>query len=139
MSKHSVLITGASSGFGFLISRTLAEKGHLVYAGIRESSTRNQKAAEQFEIVTKQDPNHPFACYGQLASLVVTDPNAAEILGQELVQRWPDNAGFCFEYSKALRSKNKRKEELPVIQKAIELCEDDDVPYQYQRYLANFA
>ncbi|MFC1586093.1 SDR family oxidoreductase [Fibrobacterota bacterium] len=47
MSKHSVLLTGASSGFGFLIARTLAEKGHLVYAGIREIRARNRKAANQ--------------------------------------------------------------------------------------------
>lgn len=96
-----------------------------------------KKAAEQFHIVTQRDPNHIFAYHGQLASLVLTEPNAAEVLGRELTQRWPQNAGFCFEYSRALRANNKRKEELPVIQKAVELSEQGTVPFVYQRYLAD--
>lgn len=86
-------------------------------------------------MVTDQDSTHLFAYYGQLASLVQTDPNAAEALGKELTERWPENAGFLFEYSKALRAQKKYKAELPAIQKAIELCEN--APHQYQRYLAD--
>ncbi|MHC5162127.1 MAG: tetratricopeptide repeat protein, partial [Planctomycetota bacterium] len=95
-----------------------------------------QKAAEQFQIVTERDPNHIFAFHGLLSALVKTDPNAAQILGQQLTQRWGKNAGFHFEYAKAFRAKNKRKDELPMLQKAIELCKEGDVPYVYQSYLA---
>lgn len=110
---------------------------HAAYGNYLLACNLPKKAAEQFQIVTERDPNHIFACHGLLSALVKTDPNVAELLGQELTQRWPDNAGFCFEYSKALRAKNKRKEELPVIQKAIELCGEGETPFQYQWYLAD--
>lgn len=36
-----VVITGASSGFGALTARALADEGHTVYAGMRQTATRN--------------------------------------------------------------------------------------------------
>lgn len=39
-----VLVTGASSGFGAMTSRALADAGHVVYAGIRDTASRNQSA-----------------------------------------------------------------------------------------------
>ena len=44
--KYVVLITGASSGFGALTARRLAEAGHAVYATMRETNGRNVKQAE---------------------------------------------------------------------------------------------
>jgi NAD(P)-dependent dehydrogenase (short-subunit alcohol dehydrogenase family) len=43
MSK-TIVITGASSGFGALSARALADAGHTVYAGMRESAGRNAQA-----------------------------------------------------------------------------------------------
>jgi NAD(P)-dependent dehydrogenase (short-subunit alcohol dehydrogenase family) len=40
MSK-TIIITGASSGFGALSARALADAGHTVYAGMRDSTGRN--------------------------------------------------------------------------------------------------
>jgi NAD(P)-dependent dehydrogenase (short-subunit alcohol dehydrogenase family) len=50
MSK-TIVITGASSGFGALSARALADAGHTVYAGMRDSAGRNAAqvtAAKQY-------------------------------------------------------------------------------------------
>ena len=39
--KNVIVITGASSGFGALTARALADAGHTVYAGMRETTGRN--------------------------------------------------------------------------------------------------
>ncbi|CAA9446898.1 MAG: short chain oxidoreductase [uncultured Rubrobacteraceae bacterium] len=40
-----IIISGASSGFGAMTARELADAGHAVYAGMRDVGGRNQKAA----------------------------------------------------------------------------------------------
>ena len=40
--KYVIVITGASSGFGALAARGLAKAGHVVYAGMRDTSGRNK-------------------------------------------------------------------------------------------------
>ena len=40
----TIIITGASSGFGAMSARALADSGHTVYAGIRDSAGRNAPA-----------------------------------------------------------------------------------------------
>jgi NAD(P)-dependent dehydrogenase (short-subunit alcohol dehydrogenase family) len=45
----TILITGASSGFGAMTARVLAEAGHVVYAGMRDVAGSDREAAEALE------------------------------------------------------------------------------------------
>ena len=44
--KQVILITGASSGFGALTARALADAGHTIYAGMRDTGGRNAPQVE---------------------------------------------------------------------------------------------
>lgn len=41
MSKQVILVTGASSGFGLMTAKSLAQAGHAVYASMRETKGKN--------------------------------------------------------------------------------------------------
>ncbi|MFG2266551.1 hypothetical protein [Streptomyces sp. NPDC048720] len=45
-----VLMTGASSGFGALTARALADAGHRVYAGIRQGESAGAYPALRFAL-----------------------------------------------------------------------------------------
>ena len=53
--KSVIVVTGASSGFGLLAAQKLAQAGHIVYAGMRETSARN---APQVAAVRKFSSEH---------------------------------------------------------------------------------
>ena len=103
----------------------------------RFKKTEFALAAKDFQRAAELDADNLFAHYGHLQMLVDTEPNAAVALGEDLIERWPQEASFWFEYARALRAQNRRSEELPVIQKAVELAAADKIPYLYHRYLAD--
>jgi NAD(P)-dependent dehydrogenase (short-subunit alcohol dehydrogenase family) len=43
---ETIVVTGASSGFGAMTVRALADAGHVVYAGIRDTTGRNRAAVD---------------------------------------------------------------------------------------------
>ncbi len=53
--KNVIIVTGASSGFGRMAAEELANAGHTVFAGMRETAERN---APQVEIVRKFSSEH---------------------------------------------------------------------------------
>jgi NAD(P)-dependent dehydrogenase (short-subunit alcohol dehydrogenase family) len=56
--KQVIVVTGASSGFGALAARALADAGHAVYASMRETIGRNAaqvKAVEEYAAAHKAD------------------------------------------------------------------------------------
>lgn len=56
--KQVIVVTGASSGFGALTARALADAGHTVYASMRDTRARNAaavKALEEYATERKAD------------------------------------------------------------------------------------
>ncbi len=53
--QNVVLITGSSSGFGYLAAQTLARKGYSVYATMRDIEGRNAAPTEQLRAVAREE------------------------------------------------------------------------------------
>ena len=64
----TVIITGASSGFGLLTAKTLADKGHHVFASMRDIGGKNKAAAESLRSFAAFLPEMASIC--DLVSLV---------------------------------------------------------------------
>jgi NAD(P)-dependent dehydrogenase (short-subunit alcohol dehydrogenase family) len=55
--KQKILVTGAGSGFGSLIARTLADAGHTVYATMRDPEGRNAGKAKALAASARERDN----------------------------------------------------------------------------------
>jgi NAD(P)-dependent dehydrogenase (short-subunit alcohol dehydrogenase family) len=53
--NKTILITGASSGFGAMIARALAQTGHTVYASMRDLSAHGGKPAADIEALASRE------------------------------------------------------------------------------------
>jgi len=72
-SKQVILITGASSGFGRLFAETLARKGHIIFATMRDLRKRNAKNASEIRLLAEKEslPIH-------VLEMDVTDDDSVE-------------------------------------------------------------
>lgn len=53
--QQTILVTGSSSGFGYLTSAALARRGHRVFASMRDVDTRNAAAADSLRRVADDE------------------------------------------------------------------------------------
>jgi NAD(P)-dependent dehydrogenase (short-subunit alcohol dehydrogenase family) len=54
--KKRVLLTGTSSGHGFMTAKALASRGHAVFAGMRDAGGKNRGAAERLSAFAEGAP-----------------------------------------------------------------------------------
>lgn len=52
--NNVIVVTGASSGFGLMSARALAQAGHTVYAGMRETQGRNASKVAEVQQIAKE-------------------------------------------------------------------------------------
>lgn len=94
--QQTVLVTGASTGFGRLITDTLARKGHTIFATMRDVSGRNAKTSSEIEAMAKKE-----SLAIHVLELDVTDEASIDRAVQSMVQAAGridvaiNNAGFA--------------------------------------------
>lgn len=54
--NRRILVTGCSSGFGFLIARTMLNGGHTVFAAMRDLERKNSAAAQKLKASVNETP-----------------------------------------------------------------------------------
>ncbi|RKR85993.1 NADP-dependent 3-hydroxy acid dehydrogenase YdfG [Micromonospora pisi] len=78
-----VVISGASSGFGALTARALADAGHTVYAGIRDRTGRNAEAVAAAGRYTTEHGVDLRTVELDVSSETSTDAAVATVLGEQ--------------------------------------------------------
>jgi len=110
---------------------------HAAYGSYLLNHNRPKRALPEFESTLAIDPNHIFAQTGRIIALTRTNPPEAEAEAREMVKRWPSNGRFWFELSRTLRAQRKYEQELPIIEKAIQLPHPERLEQLYRRHLAD--
>ncbi len=95
--KENVVITGSSSGFGYLSALTLARKGYKVWATMRNTGTKNASKKEELTLIAKDegldiailemDVNHDESVVNAIESIAKTDGKIDHLV---------NNAGYMF-------------------------------------------
>ncbi|MEU1408783.1 SDR family oxidoreductase [Streptomyces sp. NPDC005728] len=81
--SRTILVTGASSGFGALTVRALADAGHTVYAGIRQTATRNAPAVAELDRYAAEHGGSLHAVELDVTSQDSADAAVARVLAAE--------------------------------------------------------
>jgi NAD(P)-dependent dehydrogenase (short-subunit alcohol dehydrogenase family) len=83
MSKQVIAITGASSGFGALTARALAQAGHIVYAAMRATEGRNAPAVADAAAFAKKHRVDLRSVELDVADNASVEAGIAKIIGDE--------------------------------------------------------
>jgi NAD(P)-dependent dehydrogenase (short-subunit alcohol dehydrogenase family) len=83
MSKQVIVVTGASSGFGALTARALAQAGHAVYAGMRATEGRNAPAVAEAAAFAKEHGVDLRAVELDVANNASVEAGIAKIIADE--------------------------------------------------------
>ena len=83
MDKKVIVITGASSGFGALTARKLAKSGHIVYAGMRNTTDRNKDKVADVEQFSKENNVNLSAIEMDVSSQASVDAAVAKIEAEQ--------------------------------------------------------
>jgi NAD(P)-dependent dehydrogenase (short-subunit alcohol dehydrogenase family) len=78
----TVIVTGASSGFGALTGRALADAGHVVYAGIRETAGRNAPAVADARAYAEENKVDLRTVELDVADQASVDAAVATVIGE---------------------------------------------------------
>lgn len=79
---QSILVTGSSSGIGRRISETLAEQGHMVFAGIRNTRTKNAAVAGALSDWAQENTLDL-----QVIDMDVTDDSSVQQAVEQVIER----------------------------------------------------
>ena len=80
--SRTIIVTGASSGFGAMISRALADAGHTVFAGMRHTTGRNAPAVADLAGYAKEHDVRAQAIELDVADQASVDAAVAQIVGE---------------------------------------------------------
>ncbi|WP_114240901.1 SDR family oxidoreductase [Dyella sp. C9] len=81
--KHIIVITGASSGFGLMTAHALAQAGHTVYAGMRETAGRNAPRVVEMQQYANDHGVELHAIEMDVASQASVDAAIARIIAEQ--------------------------------------------------------
>ncbi|WP_249998579.1 SDR family oxidoreductase [Actinoplanes sp. M2I2] len=80
--SRTIIVTGASSGFGAMITRSLADAGNVVYAGMRHTTDRNAEAVADLAGYAKEHGVQAQAIELDVADQTSVDAAVAQIVGE---------------------------------------------------------
>lgn len=81
--KNTIIITGASSGFGLMSAKALAHAGHTVYAGMRQTAGRNAPRVEDMKQYATEHGVDLRAIEMDVASQASVDEAIATIIAEQ--------------------------------------------------------
>lgn len=108
---------------------------HASYGNFLLRNKRNNEAIIEFKKAIELEPDNSFVLVKLVKILKGRDAGEAEVFARRLVEKYPENADFWFEFSAVLEKTGKRQEEVKAAKKAVSISKN--VPYQHRRRLAD--